>query len=70
MAVQFEKGQIGKPVEVSHVSEKPPVELASKNKEPEPKARGHDFESVAAMNRRREEERKRLIEEILKSEQL
>lgn len=70
MAVQFEKGQIGKPVEVSHVSEKPPKESASKSKEPEPKAKGFDFESVADMNRRREEERKRLIEEILRSENM
>ncbi|XP_071518849.1 dnaJ homolog subfamily C member 17 [Panulirus ornatus] len=72
MAVQFEKGQVGKPVEVSHVVEEPPKKSKPKRK-PEKQSEertksNFDYESIAAMNQRRQEERRKLIEEIMKEE--
>ncbi|KAK3870970.1 hypothetical protein Pcinc_023855 [Petrolisthes cinctipes] len=69
MAVQYEKGQPGKSLEVCHLTEEP--EKRKKEKKEEKKESGkpnYDFESVAAMNKRRQDERKKLIEEILKEE--
>lgn len=72
MAVQFEKGQMGKPVEVCHVVADPAKEPDSKNTtevdDSQQQQAKYDFESVAEMNRRRQEERKKLIDEIMKDE--
>ncbi|CAL4059529.1 unnamed protein product, partial [Meganyctiphanes norvegica] len=69
MAVQFEKGLIGKPVEVAHVTpetmKKPDKKDDSKNKTESASGNSNPFESVADMNRRRQAERQKLIEEIL-----
>lgn len=74
MAVQFEKGQIGKPVEVSRIREAPqkkPHVPKNSDKEEESKEKSNlDYESIAAMNQRRQEERRRLIEEIMREEGL
>ncbi|KAK8740842.1 hypothetical protein OTU49_002721 [Cherax quadricarinatus] len=72
MAVQYEKGQVGKPVEVSLIQEAPekrshPKHKSDKQTESKPKS-NLDYESIAAMNQRRQEERRRLIEEIMKEE--
>lgn len=69
MAVQYEKGHADKPLEVSHVTEEP--EKRKKEKKEEKKESGkpnYDFESVAAMNKRQQAERRKLIEEILREE--
>ncbi|XP_076036690.1 dnaJ homolog subfamily C member 17-like isoform X2 [Oratosquilla oratoria] len=67
MAVQFEKGKIEHPVEVSHY-EKKEVQEKSKKEKKAPSKPCYDFESVAEMNRRREKERKRLIDEMIKGD--
>ncbi|XP_064111879.1 dnaJ homolog subfamily C member 17-like [Macrobrachium nipponense] len=70
MAVQFEKGQIGKPLEVVHVKAEAPKVPGRKEVPQEEQKQGgnYDYESIADMNIRRQEERRRLIEEILKEE--
>lgn len=76
MAVQFEKGMIGKPIEVSHITsetlKKPDKKEDKKDdsKAESKNASGNDykFESVADMNRRRQAERQRLIEEMMREE--
>lgn len=70
MAVQFEKGGLGIPVEVTHVTAEP---SKSHSKEKKPKEApdlkpNYDFESISAMHQRRQEERKKLIEEIMREE--
>ena len=73
MALQFEKGMLGKPLEVTHINAEP--------KKPEPDTTkkmpketpvdlkpNYDFESVSAMNQRRQEERLKLIEQIMQEE--
>lgn len=72
MAVQFEKGQIGKSLEVSHVVEEPPKKSKPKKNPEKPSEEmaksNFDYESIAAMNQRRQEERRKLIEQIMKEE--
>ncbi|KAK7084833.1 DnaJ (Hsp40), subfamily C, member 17 [Halocaridina rubra] len=70
MAVQFEKGQMGKPVEVTHITETPKESKKTPPAKTEPAKQksGYDYESIADMNRRRLEERQRLIQEILAEE--
>ncbi|XP_066977305.1 dnaJ homolog subfamily C member 17 isoform X2 [Macrobrachium rosenbergii] len=70
MAVQFEKGQIGKPLEVVHVKAEAPKVPERKEVPQEVQKQGnnYDYESIADMNIRRQDERRRLIEEILKEE--
>ena len=73
MAVQFEKGMIGKSVEVSHVTpetlKKPDKKDDSKSKsESASSGDSHKFESVGDMNRRRQAERQKLIDEMMKEE--
>ncbi|XP_068216452.1 dnaJ homolog subfamily C member 17 isoform X2 [Palaemon carinicauda] len=70
MAVQFEKGQIGKPLEVVHVKAEAPKVPEHKEipEEEKDQSGNYDYESIADMNIRRQDERRRLIEEILKEE--
>ncbi|XP_068216663.1 dnaJ homolog subfamily C member 17-like [Palaemon carinicauda] len=70
MAVQFEKGQIGKPLEVVHVKAEAPKVPEHKEipQEEKDQSGNYDYESIADMNIRRQDERRRLIEEILKEE--
>lgn len=76
MAVQFEKGMVGKPIEVSHITQEPmkkPEKKDDKKEDSESESKGasannHNFESVADMNRRRQAERQKLIEDMLKEE--
>ncbi|KAB7506737.1 DnaJ-like protein subfamily C member 17 [Armadillidium nasatum] len=63
LASQFEKGLIGKPIEVTKV-----VERRRDDKKEDTGRSSRDFETVAQMNQRREIERQKLIEEMLRSE--
>ncbi|KAL7640974.1 UNVERIFIED_CONTAM: hypothetical protein RMT77_008111 [Armadillidium vulgare] len=63
LASQFEKGLIGKPIEVTRV-----VERKRDDKKEETGRSSRDFETVAQMNQRREIERRKLIEEMLRRE--
>lgn len=70
MAVQFEKGLPGKPVEVS-LSKEPTEKGEKKAKEMKQSpsgVTGRDYESIAAMNIRREAERQRLIKEMMEND--
>lgn len=76
MAVQFEKGMIGKPIEVSHITpetmkkpdKKDDKKEDSKTESKSASGNNYQFESVAEMNRRRQAERQKLIEEMMKEE--
>ena len=69
MAVQFEKGQIGKPIQVQHVSDKPEKETKPETvSNKSGLSSGRDYETIGQMNKRREAERQKLIEEMLKNE--
>lgn len=70
MAVQFEKGVLGNPLEVTRVTSEP----TKSHKKEKPKETpvdlkpNYDFESISAMQQRRQEERRKLIEEIMRKE--
>lgn len=70
MAVQFEKGIPGKPLEVTLVTSEPKKSDTKKTPKEAPAdlKPNYDFESVSAMNQRRLEERRKLIEEIMREE--
>ena len=63
MAVSYEKGIQGKPVEVSH-SLLPQAKNKSKQPEKPSLSTGRDYESIAVMNQRRQLERQKLIDEM------
>lgn len=68
--MQFEKGGVGNPLEVTHVTAEPTKShRKEKSKEaPEDLKPNYDFESISAMNQRRQEERRKLIEQIMREE--
>ncbi|KAG0718615.1 DnaJ subfamily C member 17 [Chionoecetes opilio] len=70
MAVQFEKGLLGKPLEVTRVTAEPkkPDKKKTTKEEPVDLKPNYDFESVTAMNQRRQDERKKLIAEMMQQE--
>ncbi|XP_042240649.1 dnaJ homolog subfamily C member 17-like [Homarus americanus] len=72
MAVQFEKGQVGKPLEVSYIVEKllkqPKPDRKTEKQEESTLKPNLDYESITAMNQRRQDERRKLIEQIMKEE--
>lgn len=69
--MQFEKGGLGTPLEVTLVTAESSRSHSKKEKSkeaPEDKKPNYDFESISAMNQRRQEERRKLIEEIMREE--
>lgn len=69
--MQFEKGGLGNPLEVTHMAAEP-TKSHSKEKPKETPTNlkpNYDFESISAMNQRRQEERKKLIEEIMRKDE-
>ena len=77
MAVSCEKGQPGKPVEVKHILDKSNKDK-NKDKNSEKQERpahssinitDRDYESVSDMERRRQAERRKLIEQMLRDEE-
>uniref|UniRef100_A0A0P4VZQ5 J domain-containing protein n=1 Tax=Scylla olivacea TaxID=85551 RepID=A0A0P4VZQ5_SCYOL len=71
MAVQFEKGMLGKPIEVTHMTAEPKKSDAKERKPKEAAVDlkpNYDYESVSAMNQRRQAERRKLIEQIMQEE--
>ena len=70
MAIQFEKGLEQCPVTVSALEVKPPPQTApSQAPEPDSEVKNkRDYESLADMEKRRKNERARLIAEMLSSD--
>ncbi|MPC58521.1 hypothetical protein E2C01_052527 [Portunus trituberculatus] len=62
---------LGKPIEVTHVTADP-KKPATKERKPKEESvdlkPNYDFESVSAMNQRRQAERKKLIQQIMQEE--
>ena len=66
MAVLCERGLPGKPIEVS--LSKPPTNNSKDKKRSNKISSSNDYESIKSMNARREQERRKIIEEMMKED--